>query len=102
MLNEQRMERNGCTFIGAQGEQNALCPPVATFPRIAERGQAKARIRYLRARRLGSQEDDGEVWGGDSFLDEPSADESRPPEISDIPFNLSPELSLPLASHDPL
>ena len=74
---------------------------MATFRRIAERSQAKARIRFLRPRRLGPQGDDGEVWGEDSFLDEPSADESLPPENSDIPFTLSPDLSLALASHDP-
>ena len=34
-------------------------------------------------------------------MDEPSADESRPPEKSDLLFNLSPELPLPLASPDP-
>ena len=74
---------------------------MATFRRIAERNQEKASIRHLRARRLGSQEDDGEVWGEDSFLDEPSADESLPPETSDIPFTLSSRLSLALASPDP-
>ena len=58
-------------------------------------------MRYLRARRLGSQEDGGEVCGEDSFLDEPSADERIPPENSDNPLTLSPRLSLTLASHDP-
>ena len=68
MLNEQRMERNGWTFIGAQGEQNALHPSMAAFRSNAEHNQATARLRYLRARRLDSQEDDGEVWGEDSWM----------------------------------
>ena len=86
MLNEQRMERNGWTLFGGQQERTALHPSMATLRWIAERNQAEARIRYLRARRLDAQEDDGEVWGEDSHLDEPSADGSLPPENSDIPF----------------
>ena len=101
MLNEQRMERNGWTFTGAEDEQQALHPSMASFRRIAERNQAKARLSYLRARRLDSKEDDGEVWGEDSFQDEPSADQSLPPENSDLPFTLPPDVSLPLGSPDP-
>ena len=101
MLNGQRMERNGWAFAGAEEEQNALHPSMAPFRRIAERNQAEARLRYPRARRLASQEDDGEVWGEDSFLEEPSADESLPPENSDPLFTPPPELSLPLSSRDP-
>ena len=37
MLNEQRMERNGRTFTGAEGEQEALHPSMASFRRIAGR-----------------------------------------------------------------
>ena len=59
---------------------------MATFRRIAERRQEKARIRYLRARRLDSHEDDAGVWAEDAFLDETSAYESTPTEKSDIPF----------------
>ena len=78
-------------FLGAEGRRNSLHPSLASFRRIAERSQAKARLRYLRARRLDSQEEDGAVWGEGSTLDEASADESLPPENSDLLFTLSPE-----------
>ena len=74
---------------------------MASFRRIAGRNQAKARLRCLRARRLDSKEDDGKVWGEDSFHDEPSAYGSLPPENSDPIFTLSPDLSLLLESSDP-
>ena len=74
---------------------------MASFCMIAERNQAKARRRYLRARRLTPLDDDGAVWDEDSYLDEPSADESLPPEPSDFSLTLPGELSLPLASPDP-
>ena len=99
--NEKRIERSGWASFGPQQEQTTSIPSMAAFRRIAERNQAKARIRYLRARRLDSHEDDGEVRGEDPFLDEPSEDESLPTENSDIPLSLSPELALPLASPDP-
>ena len=101
MLNEQRMERNGWNFVGAEEDQTALHPSVASARRIAERDQAEARLRYLRVRRMASQGDDGEVWSEDSFLEDPSADESLPPDNSDSPLTLSRELSLPPASLDP-
>ena len=100
-LNSQRMERNGWSFVGSEEEQTSLRPSMASFRRIAERNQAKARLRYLRARRMASKDDDEEVWGEDSFLDEPSADESLPPDHSDFQLTLSSALSLPLASTDP-
>ena len=50
-------------FFGAEEEQNCFRPSSASFRRIAERNPAKASIRYLRARRLGPQEADGEVRG---------------------------------------
>ena len=65
------MERNGWPLVGSEEEQTALRPLMASFRRIARRNQAKARLRYLRARRMASQKDDGEVWGEDSFLGEP-------------------------------
>ena len=100
MLNDRRMERNGQAFTGAEGERKAFRPSTASLRRIAERNQAKARLRYLRARRLDSKEDGGVVPGEDSFQDEPLADESLPPENSDLLFTLSPDLSLPLGSSD--
>ena len=59
------------------------------------------RLRYLRAPRMASQDEDEEVWGEDSFLEEPSAGESLPPDRSDFPRTLSSALSLPLASSNP-
>ena len=58
------MERNGWTSTGAEGEQEALHPSMAPFRRIPERNQAEARLRYLRARRLDSKEDDGKYGVG--------------------------------------
>ena len=102
MLSEQRMEGSGWNFVGAEEEETNLRPSIASFRRIAERSQAKARLRYLRARRMASQESDGQVWGEDSFLEEPSADESPPPAHSEFPpLTLSNALSLPLVSSDP-
>ena len=74
---------------------------MASFRRIAERNRAKARLRYLGARRTASKDDDEEVWGEDSFLDELSADESLPPDHSDFQLTLARALSLPLESTDP-
>ena len=51
---------------------------------------------------MDSLEGDGEVWGEDSLLEEPSADESLPPDHSDFPtLSLAKALSSPLASSDP-
>ena len=52
MINEQRMARNARSFVGVEAERNSLHPTMASFRRIAERNQAKARRRYLRAGRL--------------------------------------------------
>ena len=101
MINVQRMERHGWPPVGPAEEQTSLHPTLASFRRNAERNQAKGRLRYLRARRMASQDDDGEVWGEDSFLEEPSENEKLSPDHSDSPLTLSGGLSLPLASSDP-
>ena len=100
MLNERRMERNGWPFVGPEEEQTSLHSTIASRRRIAERNRSQAHLRYLRARRMASS-DNNKVWGEDSFLGEPSADESLPPDHSDFPLTLSSALSLPLASPDP-
>ena len=100
--NEKRIERSGWASFGPQQEQTTSIPSMAAFRRIAERNQAKARIRYLRARRLDSHEDDGEVWGEDSLLDEPSADESLPPKIRifSLPYRLNSHCPWRVLIHD--
>ena len=100
-IDEERMKRNEWYFVGPQGEQTSLRPTMTSFRRIAARNQAKARLRYLRARRVASKGDDEEVWGADSFLEELSEGESLPPDHSEFPLTLSGALSLPLASSDP-
>ena len=82
MINEERVTRNDWPFAGAPEEQNSLPPTITSFPRTADRNQEKTRLRYLRARRMASQDDDGGVWGEDSFFAEPSADEIIPPDHS--------------------
>ena len=74
---------------------------MTSFRRITERNQAKDRLLYFRARRTASQDDDEEVWGEESSLEELSEDESLPPDHSEFPLTLSGALSLPLASPDP-
>ena len=54
LVGEQRMERQGWTFMGNKEERTSLRLPLALFRRIAERNRVKARIRYLRARHMDS------------------------------------------------
>ena len=101
MINERRMTRYEWSFAGSEAEQKSSHPSILSFRSIAERYQARAPRRYLRARRLTSREDDGEVWDDDSFLEKLSAGESLSPDPSDPSLNLPCELLLPLASADP-
>ena len=55
----------------------------------------------MRTQRTASEDDDEEVWGEDSFVDEPSAAEGLPPVHSDFKLTLSCALSLPLTSTVP-
>ena len=71
MLNGQRVARNGRSFVGFEEEQTSLRPSMASSRRSAERNQAEARLSSLRARRMASKDNDGEVWREESFLDEP-------------------------------
>ena len=93
VINEERVERNDWSFVGAKVEQASLHPTITAFRRIAERNQAKARLRYLRARRMASQDANEEVWGEDSFSEEPSEDGSLPPDHSEFPLTLPGALS---------
>ena len=95
------MERNNWSFVGPKEQQTSLHQTATSFRVIAERNQAKARRRYLRARRLTPLDDNGEVWGNGPHLDDPSADDCLPPEPSDSPLTLSGALSPPVVISDP-
>ena len=52
LLNEQRMARNEWSVAGPEGARGSLHSTIAVFRTIAERDHARARRRFLRARRL--------------------------------------------------
>ena len=66
MITEQRMTRHDWPFMGSEEERQSSHPSILSLRSIAERNQARARRRYLRARGLTPREDDGEVWDDNS------------------------------------
>ena len=82
------MERFEWSFSGPDAERASLHPSIALFRTIAGRNHSRPRRRFLRARRLTSQDDNVEVWEDDARPAEPSGDESIPAESQDVPINL--------------
>ena len=101
MINGERIKRRGWSFLGIPEDQTSLHPTITSPRRIAEKNQETARLRFLRARRMAIQDDDEGAWGEDSFVAEPSDDESIPPDLSEFPLTHSGSYSLPLAILDP-
>ena len=76
------------------GRTQRRSPFIPRWPRLRGlRNETKRKLAFalLRARRLGSREEDGEVWGEDSFPDEPSAMKASRLGIliSPLPFRLN-------------
>ena len=86
MINGERIKRRGWSFLGIPEDQTSLHPTITSPRRIAEKNQETARLRFLRARRMATQDDDEGAWGEDSFVAEPSDDESIPPDHPEFPL----------------
>ena len=87
--------------MGPDVEQASLRPSVAFFRTFAERNHLRSRRRFLRVRRLTSQDDNVEVWEDYVHTAEPSDHESIPAASQATPLNLPTYFSLPLSSLDP-
>ena len=92
------MERYDWSFPACDTGRG-LHPSNGFFRATAERNHLRPRRRFLRARRLTSQDANVEVWEDDVLPVEPSGDESLPAESRNVPLNL-PTYSLPLSSLD--
>ena len=100
-LDERRIGRLGWSSSGSDSDQASLRPSISLFRAIAERNHLRPRRRFLRARRLSSQDDNVDIWEDDVLPVESSGDESILPENAEAPLRLPTYSSLPLSNLDP-